>query len=503
MRSGYGTTGRRIPTGLLGVAALLLLAVPATAQHRAKLSQDLADQLKAPKGQTLQVIVDGDAATLRQMASRHGLRVKRQLDAGLVLEGTAEGFDAAANDSAFTHGAPDYTVWANMAVTRESTGAQALAQAGGFAGLPKLTGKGIRIAVIDSGIDITHPAVAGRVFLSKNFIGDAADAVVDGFGHGTHMADVIAGALITIPGQAAQLGGMAPGARLISLKVLKADGSGKTSDVIRALQWVLRNAKAYDIRIVNLSMGHPVFESYTDDPLCQAAQKLIDAGIVVVASAGNNGKVTVDRKMVPVYGGINVPGNLPDLITVGALNTFQTADRSDDSVATYSSKGPTAIDKVMKPDLVAPGNKVFAAMVEGSTVASTPGLGKLTGVDGSQFIQMSGASVSTGVVSGAVALMLEANPSLGPAHVKMALQLSATFLPEGQLVAGSGSLNAAGAVWMAVNGPSPKVPAVQIAGDDVVGSGVLYWTGKKSGLKDIVKGDRIVWGDRIEIGRAS
>ena len=90
-----------------------------------------------------------------------------------------------------------------------------------------------------------------------------------------------------------------------------------------------------------------------------------------MASAGNYGKVTIDGKEVPVYGGIASPGNLPDVITVGALNTKGTANRYDDVVTTYSSRGPTAIDRVIKPDLVAPGNKVWAALVAGSTVAAT------------------------------------------------------------------------------------------------------------------------------------
>ena len=286
---------------------------------------------------------------------------------------------------------------------------------------------------------------------------------------------------------------MAPDAKIVSLKVLKADGSGETSDVIRALQWVRENATRYNVRVVNVSLGHPVFESYEDDPLAQAVQKTIDAGLIVVASAGNYGKVNIGGKDVPVYGGIASPGNLPDVITVGALNTWGTTKRSDDVVTTYSSRGPTAIDRVIKPDLVAPGNKVWAALVAGSTVAQTAPPGTI----GPNGIAMSGSSVSAGVVTGVVALMLEANPSLRQGHVKMALQLSAQFMPEGVLAAGSGSLNAAGAVWMAVKGPDPKVPKAIIEDEEVAGSGVLFWSGKKSGLKDILQGNRIIWGDPI------
>jgi serine protease AprX len=354
--------------------------------------------------------------------------------------------------------------------------------------VPDVTGSGVVVAVIDSGVDRTNPTAAGKVLETVDF---TATGDNDLFGHGTHLTSVIAGNEL-----GGNYGGVAPGTRIVSLKVLEADGSGKTSDVIRALRWVRENARRLNIRVVNVSLGHPVFQSYEDDPLAQAVQKTIDAGLIVVASAGNYGKVTIDGKDVPVYGGISSPGNLPDVITVGALNTFGTVARGDDSVATYSSKGPSAFDKVLKPDLVAPGNKIWAYMAAGTTVpGGIPEQYLATAPDGSPLIAMSGTSESAGVVAGVAALMLEANPSLRHRHVKMALQLSAEFLPEGVLVAGSGSLNAAGAVWMAKNGPSPKVPAALIGDDEIAGSGVLFWTGARSGLRDIVDGDRIIWGD--------
>ena len=205
----------------------------------------------------------------------------------------------------------------------------------------------------------------------------------------------------------------------MSLKVLQADGSGRTSDVLAAIEWLRANHRRYQVRIVNISLGHPVFESYEDDPLAQAVQRLIDEGLVVVASAGTT-----------------VPGG------------------------------------VIPPEYLA------------------------TAPDGSPLIAMSGTSESAGVVAGVAALMLEANPSLRHRHVKMALELSAEFLPEGVLVAGSGSLNAAGAVWMAVNGPSPKVPAAVIGDAEITASGVLFWTGARSGLREIIDGNRIIWGDK-------
>src|SRR5690606_21715267 len=108
-----------------------------------------------------------------------------------------------------------------------------------------------------------------------------------------------------------QYAGVAPGSHIVSLRVLGADGSGDTSDVIRAIDWAIENRERYGLRIVNLSLGRPVFESYRDDPLCQAAQRAVDAGLVVIASAGNFGKTPEGQ---PVIGGIVSPGNLPDAI---------------------------------------------------------------------------------------------------------------------------------------------------------------------------------------------
>ena len=156
---------------------------------------------------------------------------------------------------------------------------------------------------------------------------------------------------------------MAPGAWIVNLKVLGADGSGTTADVIEAIDWAIANRRAYNIRIINLSLGHPVFESYLDDPLCQAAQRAADAGILVVAAAGNFGKTADGR---PIVGGVISPGNTPSVLTVGAVNTRGTRRaRSDDVMATYSSRGPTAIDGVLKPELVAPGNRIVAASAAG------------------------------------------------------------------------------------------------------------------------------------------
>src|SRR5262249_39920991 len=162
-----------------------------------------------------------------------------------------------------------------------------------------------------------------------------------------HVAGIVAG------NDTGDYAGIAPGAHIVSLRVLGADGSGDTSDVINAIDWAVENKAQYALRIINLSLGHPVFESYRDDPLCQAAQSAVKAGMVVVAAAGNMGRTEDGR---PIGSGVISPGNSPAALTVGALNTKATAQRSDDVMASYSSRGPTYIDGVLKPDIAAPGN---------------------------------------------------------------------------------------------------------------------------------------------------
>ena len=249
---------------------------------------------------------------------------------------------------------------------------------------------------------------------------------------------------------------MAPGAWIVNLKVLEADGSGKTSDVIEAIDWAIKYRRMFNIRVINLSLGHPVFESYRDDPLCQAAERAADAGILVVAAAGNFGKTADGR---PIVGGVIAPGNTPSVLTVGALNTRGTARRSDDVMATFSSRGPTAIDGVLKPELAAPGNRIVAASAAGGYLARTYPERVVSGRGPSSYFEMSGTSMSAAVVSGAAALVLEARPTLTPAQVKATLQLTSSRVEGAGLIeAGAGSLNVAAAVALARRRQSSDQP---------------------------------------------
>ena len=215
--SGRFTNVRRAFTALLGAALFFALATPAAAQHRARLSKDLATELAAPTRAALQVIVDGDSARVQRLAARYGLRVKKMLEAGAVLEGSANQLDAAAGDPELARMSLDAEVRGQMAVTREAIGAD-LAY-GGFGRVPGVTGKNVVVAVIDSGVEQGHPGVKGHVIAAVDFTGTGEG---DQFGHGTHLASVIAG-----NERGDNYGGVAPGAKIVSLKVLKADGSGR------------------------------------------------------------------------------------------------------------------------------------------------------------------------------------------------------------------------------------------------------------------------------------
>ncbi len=192
-----------------------------------------------------------------------------------------------------------------------------------------LDGTGIGIAVLDSGIDTGHASFLEskgnglRVVYSKDFTGEGRTD--DPHGHGTHVASIAAG-----NGRVARAEyvGIAPNANIINLRVLNSQGTGRVSYILGALEWVYQNRALYNIRVVNMSLGTAAVESYKNDPVCKAVRRLVDAGVVVVAAAGNNGKDASGQKL---YGAIHSPGSEPSVITVGATNTFGTDARSDDA----------------------------------------------------------------------------------------------------------------------------------------------------------------------------
>jgi serine protease AprX len=314
-------------------------------------------------------------------------------------------------------------------------------------------GTGIGIALIDSGVtswhdDLANPAVTGsqRVAAFVDFV-NGRTTPYDDYGHGSHVAGIITGNGFDSNGARS---GIAPGAQLVVLKTLDGSGSGKISDLIAALDYAVTNRTQYNIRAINLSIGAGVYESYTSDPLAQATQQAVQQGIVVVASAGNNGRTSSGQTQ---YGGVTAPGNAPWVLTVGASSHQGTIDRSDDIVAVFSSRGPTKMDAAAKPDLVAPGVGTESLSVPGSALYSTYSAYLLNGTVPTSYppyLSLTGTSMAAPVVTGAVALMLQANPALTPNAVKAILQYTAQIYPGyDALTEGAGFLDAAGAVELA------------------------------------------------------
>jgi|HubBroStandDraft_3_1064219.scaffolds.fasta_scaffold17509_2 serine protease AprX len=340
---------------------------------------------------------------------------------------------ALAKDSNVTYISPDRTVWATAIVT-DLYDQAVLAP---YAWSKNLTGSGIGVAVIDSGItagrDFTLANGKGsRIVYNQNFAG-GPNTASDLYGHGTHVAGILAGNGMNSRGAnfRKRFIGIADNASLINLRVLDQNGAGRDSAVIAAIEKAISLENKYNIRVINLSLGRAVYESYQLDPLCQAVEAAWKAGIVVVIAAGNEGRN--DSAHTDGYGTIAAPGNDPFAITVGAMKPMGTPTRADDLIASYSSKGPTLLDHIVKPDIVAPGNLMISVLASSSAtlvkaspknvvaVSSYTANGKST----ASYFTLSGTSMATPVVSGAVALLLQKNGSLTPDQVKARLMKSA------------------------------------------------------------------------------
>jgi serine protease AprX len=408
----------------------------------------------------------------------------------------------------------DRPVHGVMSVAAVVTGARAVQETYGF------DGAGVGVAVIDSGVgmhdDLTYQGnnpkvkvVSGqRVSKFVDFV-NGRTTLYDDNGHGTHVAGIIAGNGLDSLGARA---GMAPAANIIGLKVLDAYARGSIGHVIAALDWAITNRVANNIRVINISVGASVTESYNTDPLCLATKRAVDAGIVVVGAAGNLGKNPLTG--VVQYGGITAPGNAPWVLTVGAYSHQGTLTRTDDVMALYSSHGPTAIDFAAKPDVVAPGTGIVSLALPGTTLYNTYA-GYLVGGllnNGSKrpYMSLSGTSMAAPMVAGTAALMLQANPRLTPNLVKAIIEYTAQTYTYDALTQGAGFLNTKGAVDVAKFLAAPK--AGQVYPSSANWSRTILW-GNRRLTRGVIKpagsayalttvwgaatdgeGDNIVWG---------
>ncbi|MCP4426223.1 MAG: S8 family serine peptidase [Chloroflexi bacterium] len=266
-----------------------------------------------------------------------------------------------------------------------------------------IQGQGVTIAVIDSGISLKDDF--GDRILTRVVFNGEAQTYGDTFGHGTHVAGIIAGDGTTTN---SLYKGIAPQANLIGLKVSDEDGMAYESDTVAALQWVFDNKDAYNIRVVNLSLNSTLEQSYNDSALNAAAEILWLNGIVVVASSGNS------------WGPHNTtnaaPANDPFIITVGASEEGGSSDRNNDWVAAFTQHGITQ-DGFRKPEVIAPGKDIISALAPNSWWQDEYPERMVTG----DYFRISGTSMAAPMVSGAAALLLQAEPNLTPDQVKYRL----------------------------------------------------------------------------------
>ena len=265
------------------------------------------------------------------------------------------------------------------------------------------TGKGIGVCILDTGI-YEHIDFTGRIWTFYDFL-DFKRRPYDDNGHGTHVAGLVAGDGTASMGK---YRGAAPGCGIIALKVLDRYGNGSQDDVLRALRWIREYRQQYRIRVVNISVGTTCNSKRNHARLLESVEQLWDEGVVVVTAAGHQG---------PRPGSITAPGSSKKVITVGSSDLLE-------GRSAISGRGPTA-ECVCKPDIVAPGNKIMSCV---------PGKPYSYGVK-------SGTSMSTPLVTGAIACALEKNPALTNTDIKTMLMNSADDMGLPQNLQGWGKFN--------------------------------------------------------------
>jgi serine protease AprX len=263
------------------------------------------------------------------------------------------------------------------------------------------TGYGQTIAVIDSGVNAV-PGLAGRVVQGADFTGTGSD---DTYGHGTFVASLAAGNGRAADGSYTGIQGVAPGARIVSVKVADDRGRSTVGRVVAGLAWTIQNRDRYGIDVINMSLSAAQPSSYLTDPIDALAEAAWFSGMTVVASAGNDGTTVT-----------SAPGNDPYVVTVGSVNDANTLTRDDDSVSPFSNAGTTA-DGYAKPEVTSFGQHVQAMLPEGSALAGAQTAAGLPRGYG----QLSGTSMAAGVASGTIAVIQALHPNWTPGQTKSAL----------------------------------------------------------------------------------
>lgn len=306
----------------------------------------------------------------------------------------------------------DYKVQVSDATSVSQIGADTVWNSLGY------DGTGIVVAVVDTGIDANHPDLQGKVIGWYDAV-NGKTTPYDDQGHGTHVAGIVAGTGAVN----SQYIGVAPGAKLVGVKVLDSTGSGSISTIIAGVDWVVQNKDKYGIKVINLSLGSSQSSDGTDS-LSQAVNNAWAAGLVVCVAAGNSGPNTYT---------VGSPAAASKVITVGAVD-------STDTIASFSSRGPTA-DGRLKPEVVAPGVDIIAPRASGTSMG--------TPID-NYYTKASGTSMATPHVAGVAALILQAHPTWTPDKIKTALIETADIVAPTEIADiayGAGRVN----VYKAIN----------------------------------------------------
>ncbi|WP_328475282.1 S8 family serine peptidase [Actinoplanes sp. NBC_00393] len=341
-----------------------------------------------------------------------------------------------------------------------------------------LTGAGIGVALIDSGVaPVAGLDQPGKVINGPDLSFESQTpglAHLDTYGHGTHMAGIIAGS-----DPAAGFEGVAPGAHLISLKTAAADGAVDVSQVIAAIDWVVahRNDPGLNIRVLNLSFGTDSIQPALVDPLSYAVEAAWKKGIVVVSSVGNDGAGATR---------VTMPAANPYVLAVGAADPNGTDDRGDDTVATFSNRGSVT----RHADLLAAGRSLVSLRVPGSYIDSEYPAARV----GERFFRGSGTSQAAAVVSGSVALLLQQRPGLTPDQVKQLLMQTADPLTGADPVAaGAGQLDIAEAAALKLPGNAAQTwPAATGLGSLELSRGSAHLVDDATGT--VLVGERDIFG---------
>ncbi len=298
-----------------------------------------------------------------------------------------------------------------------------------------ITGKGVTVAVIDTGV-APHPDLGDRYKEFKDFCGseDGIENAYDDNGHGSHCAGLVAGDGTKAGGR---FKGPAYEADIVGVKVLGGSGGGSLSSIERGIRWCIANKDRLGIKILSMSLGANANLHEKHDVIAQAVNDAIKAGLLPVIAAGNSG---------PGIETVGTPAITKDALTVGAYDDKNTATHADDTMAFFSSRGPTTRDRLVKPDIAAPGVNMVSLLSPNSELQDAD-VTKMP----PYYVLLSGTSMATPVVAGCAALVMQANPDLTPAQVKQILiETSETMIDTPGILGGAGLVDPAAAVRKAL-----------------------------------------------------